>query len=78
MTRSVTLPRDLRPDEASASFENGLLRLSIPKATPVERRRIAISVPDQAVPAHHRPDARSHAARPDATAGDAPVAATDA
>gem|GEM_PF-298936 len=48
MTRSVTLPRDLRTDEASASFENGLLRLSIPKATPIERRRIAISVPDQA------------------------------
>ncbi|MCY7419940.1 MAG: Hsp20/alpha crystallin family protein [Chloroflexi bacterium] len=51
MTRSVTLPRDLRTDEASASFENGMLRLSIPKATPVERRWIAISVPDRATEA---------------------------
>jgi HSP20 family protein len=65
-TRSVTLPRDLRTDEASASFENGLLRLSIPKATPIERRRITISVPDQS----------ATPTTPDQTTG--PVAATEA
>ena len=78
MTRSVTLPRDLRADEASASFENGLLRLSIPKATPVERRRIAINVPDQAVAGHACPVPPEPAGATDASPEIAPVVATDA
>ncbi len=38
VTRTVTLPHGLRTDEATATFENGLLRLAIPKAQTVERR----------------------------------------
>jgi len=44
VSRSVSLPSGLRPDEASATFEHGLLRLSIPRVLPAERRRIPLSV----------------------------------
>jgi len=43
VSRSVTLPGGLRPDEASATFEHGLLRLSIPRELPAERRHIPLS-----------------------------------
>jgi HSP20 family protein len=43
VTRTVTLPHGLRTDEATATFENGLLRLAIPKAQPIERRVIPIT-----------------------------------
>jgi HSP20 family protein len=43
VSRSVTLPSGLRSDEASATFENGLLRLSIPRELPAERRSIPVS-----------------------------------
>lgn len=42
-TRSVTLPRGLKADAAEASFEHGLLRLSIPKAEEAKPRQIRIS-----------------------------------
>jgi HSP20 family protein len=42
-TRSVTLPRGLKTDAANASFEHGLLRLSIPKAEESKPRQIKIS-----------------------------------
>lgn len=48
VSRSVTLPQGLRLDEATASFENGLLQLTIPKAKLAERRQIHISVAGQA------------------------------
>lgn len=48
VSRSVTLPSGLRTDAASASFENGLLRLAIPKAQPAERRVIPLTAPVQA------------------------------
>ena len=41
--RSVTLPEGLQPDRASATFENGLLTLRIPKAEEVKPRQIRIS-----------------------------------
>ena len=44
-SRSVTLPQGVVADEATANFENGLLRLSIPKAQPVDRVRIPVTVP---------------------------------
>jgi len=44
VSRSVSLPSGLRPDEASATFEHGLLRLSIPRELPAERRHIPLSV----------------------------------
>jgi HSP20 family protein len=42
-SRSVTLPTGLEPDKAEATFENGILRLSIPKAEQVKPRQIKIS-----------------------------------
>jgi HSP20 family protein len=41
-SRTVTLPGGLRADDATASFENGLLRLSIPKAEEAKPRQIQI------------------------------------
>jgi HSP20 family protein len=42
-SRSVTLPSGLEPDKAQATFENGILRLEIPKAEQVKPRQIKIS-----------------------------------
>jgi HSP20 family protein len=44
-TRSVTLPQGVNADQATATFENGLLRLSVPKAQPAEAVRIPVTVP---------------------------------
>ena len=51
VSRSVSLPSGLRPDEASATFEHGLLRLSIPRELPAERRHIPLSVVASSTPA---------------------------
>ena len=42
-SRTVTLPADLRTEAATAGFENGLLRLSIPKAEAAKPRQIRIT-----------------------------------
>jgi HSP20 family protein len=42
-SRAVTLPSNVRPDAATATFENGMLRLSIPKAEEAKPRQIRIS-----------------------------------
>jgi len=42
-SRSVSLPTGLEPDKATASFENGVLRLEIPKAEQVKPRQIKIT-----------------------------------
>jgi HSP20 family protein len=42
-SRSVTLPNGLEPDKAEATFENGVLRLRIPKAEQVKPRQIKIA-----------------------------------
>jgi HSP20 family protein len=42
-SRSVALPTGLEPDKAEATFENGILRLEIPKAEQVKPRQIKIS-----------------------------------
>ncbi|MFI5261645.1 MAG: Hsp20/alpha crystallin family protein [Candidatus Limnocylindrales bacterium] len=47
-SRTVTLPSDLQTDRAAASFEHGLLRLSIPRAEKTKPRRIAISPTSEA------------------------------
>jgi HSP20 family protein len=41
--RAVSLPSGLEPDKASATFENGVLTLRIPKAEEVKPRQIRIS-----------------------------------
>jgi HSP20 family protein len=43
VSRSVALPQGLEADKASASFENGVLRLSIPRAEAVKPRQIRIT-----------------------------------
>lgn len=42
-SRTVSLPNGLETDKATASFENGILRLEIPKAEQVKPRQIKIS-----------------------------------
>ena len=42
-SRTVTLPADLKTEAASAGFEHGLLRLSIPKAEAARPRQIRIT-----------------------------------
>jgi hypothetical protein len=39
----VSLPSGLEPDKATATFENGMLTLRIPKAEQVKPRQIRIS-----------------------------------
>jgi HSP20 family protein len=41
-SRTVTLPNALKTDAATATFENGLLRLSFPKAEEAKPRQIQI------------------------------------
>ena len=43
MSRAITLPSGLEADKASATFENGVLRLSFPRAEAVKPRQIRIS-----------------------------------
>jgi HSP20 family protein len=42
-SRSVSLPAGLEADKATATFEDGMLRLTIPKAEQVKPRQIKIS-----------------------------------
>ncbi|MER3418383.1 MAG: hypothetical protein C4343_04630 [Chloroflexota bacterium] len=46
-SRSITLPDGLEPDRATATFENGILTLRIPKAEQVKPRQIRISAAGQ-------------------------------
>jgi len=59
VSRSVSLPSGLRPDEASATFEHGLLRLSIPRELPAERRHIPLSVAASSPAAEVTDDAKA-------------------
>jgi HSP20 family protein len=43
-SRSLTLPEGIDPDSIHASFENGVLELSVPKPEQRKPRRVAISV----------------------------------
>jgi HSP20 family protein len=42
-SRTVTLPNGLRSEDATATFENGMLRLSIPRAEEAKPRQIRIA-----------------------------------
>jgi HSP20 family protein len=52
-SRSVTLPTGLEPDKAEATFENGVLRLRIPKAEQVKPRQIKITPVTEGNGQHH-------------------------
>lgn len=43
VSRAVALPTGLEPDKATATFEHGVLHLSIPRAEAVKPRQIRIS-----------------------------------
>ncbi|HEU4572521.1 MAG TPA: Hsp20/alpha crystallin family protein [Candidatus Limnocylindrales bacterium] len=43
VSRTIALPSGYEPDKASAEFEHGLLRLSIPKAEQLKPRQIRIT-----------------------------------
>ncbi len=47
-SRTVTLPSGLEPDKASATFEDGMLKLRIPRAEQVKPRQIRITPGDGA------------------------------
>jgi HSP20 family protein len=50
-TRSLTLPDPVQADSADANFENGILRLRLPKAEELKPRRIRIAgAEDRAIP----------------------------
>lgn len=46
-TRTVSLPTGLRTDNASATFENGMLRLAFPKAEQARPRQIPVTAPTE-------------------------------
>ena len=50
-SRTLTLPRGVKSDAAEANFDNGLLRLSFPKAEEAKPRQIRISPTTEAQPA---------------------------
>jgi HSP20 family protein len=64
--RSVTLPNGLEPDRASASFDNGVLSLRIPRAEQVKPRTIRISPTSDGT-------AQSLSAETDASGGEQPA-----
>jgi HSP20 family protein len=68
VTRSIALPEGLEADRASATFENGLLRLRIPRAEQVKPHRITISPTTDATAL---PAVEASAATPATTAGNA-------
>jgi HSP20 family protein len=45
-SRSFVLPREVRQDQVTASFDNGVLTVRIPKSETARRRRIEISAGD--------------------------------
>ena len=48
VSRTIALPTGIEPDKATASFENGLLTLQIPKAEAVKPRQIRINASNNA------------------------------
>jgi HSP20 family protein len=43
-TRSVRLPREVQSDKISASFKNGVLRVTLPKSEEAKKKEIKIKV----------------------------------
>jgi HSP20 family protein len=43
-TRSVRLPREVQSDKITASFKNGVLRVTLPKSEEAKKKEIKIKV----------------------------------
>lgn len=41
-TRTLVLPRDVNPDSAKATFENGVLKITLQPTTPIGAKKISI------------------------------------
>lgn len=63
-SRTVALPSGLRTAEASATFENGMLHLSIPKAEQAKPRHIRISGSSEGTATPVGPGQTARAAEP--------------
>jgi len=50
VSRTIALPTGIEPDKATATFEDGLLKLQIPKAEAVKPRQIRINATSTAGP----------------------------
>ena len=48
--RSLTLPATINPEQVQANYENGVLTLSLPKATPAKSQQITINTGAQPQP----------------------------
>jgi HSP20 family protein len=57
--RTLTLPAGLEPDKATATFEDGILTLRIPKAEQVKPRQIKITTGQGPADGQHAQPARS-------------------
>ncbi len=68
VSRSVTLPQGVAADQATASFENGLLRLSIPKTQRADRVRIPVTASVAGEATHLEAGAAAEAVEPRSTA----------
>jgi HSP20 family protein len=69
-SRSITLPQSVDPDNAKATFENGMLRLTFPKSQQARPRRIQVSTGgQQAMPSGGQTSDGQAGSRPMSTAG---------
>lgn len=59
-SRSITLPETVDTEKATASFENGMLRLSIPRAEAAKPRQIQIGATPPAVETESGADEESN------------------
>ena len=49
--RQVQLPKPVKSDGAEATFENGIVKLTLPKADEARERKIPVKAPAEATPA---------------------------
>ncbi|MCS7001385.1 MAG: Hsp20/alpha crystallin family protein [Dehalococcoidia bacterium] len=63
-SRTIAFPFDVDASKAQASFEHGILTITLPKAEAVKPRRIAINAPSTPVEATARPADGAHASEP--------------
>lgn len=66
--RQITLPGRVRADEITASFDNGLLRVEVPRAREAEPARIQVQPGEPAAAAPARAAGRKRAQQPPARA----------
>jgi HSP20 family protein len=69
VSRAVALPTGLEPDKATATFEHGVLHLSIPRAESVKPRQIRISPTIDGQPSNGSTAGAAEDAPADAEAG---------